>query len=264
MSGLFAPKKQILGSDIAGRIEAVGKKVTKFKPGDEVFGDLSGRWGGFAEYVCAPENSLALKPAGMSFTDAAAIPQAGMLAVQGLLDRGEIHAGQKILINGAGGGVGTFALQIAKLYGVEITGVDSTGKLDMMRSMGFDHVIDYTKEDFTKMGKRYDLILDVKTNRSVFDYARALSRNGVYVTVGGSMGRLFQSLLFGPLVSMIHKKKIRIVALKQNKDLAYINELFESGRLKPVIDGPYKLEEVAEAFRLFGKGDHKGKIVITI
>jgi len=136
--------------------------------------------------------------------------------------------------------------------------------LDMMRSMGFDHVIDYTKEDFTKMGKRYDLILDVKTNRSVFDYARALSRNGVYVTVGGSMGRLFQSLLFGPLVSMIHKKKIRIVALKQNKDLAYINELFESGRLKPVIDGPYKLEEVAEAFRLFGKGDHKGKIVITI
>ena len=264
MSGLFTPKKQILGSDIAGQIEMVGNKVTKFKPGDEVFGDLSGRWGGFAEYVCAPENSLALKPAGMSFTDAAAIPQAGMLAVQGLIDRGKIRAGQKILINGAGGGVGTFALQIAKLYGVEITGVDNTGKLDMMRSLGFDHVIDYTKEDFTKMGKQYDLILDVKTNRNIFDYTRALSRNGVYATVGGDIGRLLQALLFGPLISMIHKKKIRIVALKPNKDLAYINGLYESGKLKPVIDGPYKLEEVADAFRRFGKGDHKGKIVITI
>ena len=264
MSGLFAPKKQILGSDIAGRIETVGKKVTKFKPGDDVFGDLSGRWGGFAEYVCAPENSLALKPAVMSFADAAAIPQAGMMAVQGLLDRGKIRTGQKILINGAGGGVGTFALQIAKLYGVEITGVDSTGKLNMMRSMGFDHVIDYTKEDFTKSGKQYDLVLDVKTNRNVFDYTRALSRNGVYVTVGGDMGRLLQALLFGPLISMIYKKKILIVALKANKDLAYINQLFETGKLKPVIDGPYKLEEVADAFRLFGKGEHKGKIVITI
>jgi len=264
MSGLFTPKKQILGSDIAGRIEMVGREVTKLKPGDEVFGDLSGRWGGFAEYVCAPENALALKPAGMSFTDAAAIPQAGMLAVQGLIDRGKIRAGQKILINGAGGGVGTFALQIAKLHGVEITGVDSTGKLDMMRSLGFDHVIDYTKEDFTKGVKHYDLILDVKTNRNVFDYTRALTRNGVYVTVGGDMGRLLQALLFGPLISMIHKKKIRIVALKPNKDLAYINGLFESGKFKPVIDGPFKLEKVADAFRLFGKGEHKGKIVITI
>ena len=264
LNGLLKPKKQILGSDIAGRIEAVGKNVKQFKPGDEVYGDLSGRWGGFAEYVCARENLLALKPAAMSFAEAAAIPQAAMLAVQGLIDKGQIQPGQKLLINGAGGGVGTFGIQIAKLYGVEVTGVDNAGKLDMLRSMGFDHVIDYTKEDFTKTGKCYDLILDVKTNRSMFNYARALSRNGVYVTVGGSMARLLQALLLGPWISMVSKKHIRIVALKTNKDLAYMNELFEAGKVKPVIDGPYKLDEVPEAFRLFGKGDHKGKVIINI
>ena len=187
-----------------------------------------------------------------------------MLAVQGLIDKGKIQAGQKLLINGAGGGVGTFAVQIAKLYGVEVTGVDSTGKLDMLRSMGFDHVIDYTKEDFTKNGQRYDLILDVKTNRSIFDYTHALCRHGIYVTVGGSIGRLLQALLLGPWISMIRKKQILIVALKPNKDLAYMNGLFEAGKVKPVIDGPYRLDEVPDAFRLFAKGDHKGKIVITI
>jgi NADPH:quinone reductase-like Zn-dependent oxidoreductase len=264
LNGLRKPNRKILGSDIAGRIEAVGKNVKQFKPGDEVYGDLSGQWGGFAEYVCARENLLALKPAAMSFEQAAAIPQAAMLAVQGLIDKGKIKQGQKLLINGAGGGVGTFGIQIAKLYGVEVTGVDNTGKLDMMLSMGFDHVIDYTKEDFTKNGKCYDLILDVKTNRSMFDYARALCRNGVYVTVGGSVARLFQALLLGPWISVIHKKYIRIVALKPNKDLKYINELFEAGKIKPVIDGPYRLDEVPEAFRLFGKANHKGKIVITI
>lgn len=264
INGLFKPKKKILGSDIAGRIEAVGKNVTRFKTGDDVYGDLSGRWGGFAEYVCARKKALALKPASMSFEEAAAIPQAAMLAVQGLIDKGKIKQGQKLLINGAGGGVGTFAVQIAKLYGVEVTGVDSTGKLDMLRSMGFDHVIDYTKEDFTKNGQCYDLILDVKTKRSMFDCAHALSRNGIYVTVGGSMGRLFQALLFAPWISMISKKHIRLVALKKNKDLAYMNELFEAGKIKPVIDGPYQLDEVPEAFRIFGKGDHKGKIVITM
>jgi len=261
--GLLKPKKQILGSDVAGRIEAVGKNVEKFQPGDEVFGDLSGEWGGFAEYVCARENTLALKPAGMTFEEAAAIPQAAMLAVQGLRDKGQIQRGQKLLINGAGGGVGTFAVQIAKLFGVEVTGVDSSGKLDMLRSMGFDHVIDYTQEDFTKNGQCYDLILDVKTNRSIFDCTRALSPNGIYVTVGGSMVRIFQALFLGPLISMISKKNIRIVALKQNKDLAYMNELFEAGKVKPVIDGPYKLSEVPEAMRYFGEGKHKGKIVIT-
>jgi NADPH:quinone reductase-like Zn-dependent oxidoreductase len=262
--GLLKPKKQILGSDIAGRIEAVGKNVKQFKPGDEVFGDLSGKWGGFAEYVCAHENKLALKPAGMTFEQAAAIPQAAMLAVQGLIDRGQIQQGQKLLINGAGGGVGTFALQIAQLYGAEITVVDSASKLEMLRSMGAAHMIDYTKEDFTKNGRQYDLILDVKTNRSIFSYARALSPNGIYATVGGSMSRLFQILFVGPLISLFSKKKIRIVALKPNKDLVYMNELFETGKVRPVIEGHYKLEDVPDAFRLFGRGEHKGKIVISI
>ncbi len=264
LNGIRKPKRKILGSDIAGRIEAVGKNVKQFKPGDEVYGDLSGQWGGFAEYVCAREKSLALKPASMSFEEAAAIPQAGMLAVQGLIDRGKIKHGQKLLINGAGGGVGTFGIQIAKLYGVEVTGVDSTSKLDMMRSMGFDHVIDYTKEDFTKNGECYDLILDVKTNRSIFDYVRALCRNGVYSTVGGSTGRLFKFLFLAPVIRLIYKKHIRLVALKQNKDLVYMNELFEAGKMRPVIDGPYRLDQVPEAFRIFGKGEHKGKMVITV
>lgn len=264
MFGITRPKKKILGSDIAGRIEAIGKNVSKFKTGDEVYGDLSGSWGGLAEYVCAPENAIAGKPASMSFIDAAAIPQAAMLAVQGLIDKGQIKQGQKILINGAGGGVGTFAIQIAKQYGVEVTGVDSAAKLDMLISLGFDHVIDYAKEDFTRNGKRYDLVLDVKTNRSVFDCARALSPNGIYVTVGGSMGRLLQALVVGPWIRLISKKHIRIVALKMNKDLAYMNELFEAGKIKPVIDGPYPLEAAAEAFRHFGKAAHKGKIVFTV
>jgi NADPH:quinone reductase-like Zn-dependent oxidoreductase len=263
--GLLKPKIKILGVDIAGRVEAVGRNVKQFQPGDEVFGDISGcGWGGFAEYVCVPENALVLKPASMTFEEAAAIPQAAMLAVQGLRDKGQIQQGQKLLINGAGGGVGTFAVQIAKLYGVEVTGVDSSGKLDMLRSMGFDQVIDYTQEDFTKNGQCYDLILDVKTNRSIFDYTRALCPNGIYVTVGGSMVRLFQALILGPWISMISKKKIRIVGLKQNKDLAYMNELFEAGKVKPVIDGPYKLSEVPEAIRYFGEGNHKGKVVITV
>jgi NADPH:quinone reductase-like Zn-dependent oxidoreductase len=263
-NGLLKPKRVILGSDIAGRIEAVGKNVKQFQPGDQVYGDLSGTWGGFAEYVCARESSLALKPAGMTFVEAAAIPQAAMLAVQGLLDKGQIQSRQKLLINGAGGGVGTFGVQIAKLYGVEVTGVDSSGKLDMLRSIGFDHVIDYTKEDFTKSGQRYDLILDVKTNRSIFDYARALCPNGVYVTVGGSTARLLQAVLLGPWISLIGRKKVRLVILKPNKDLAYMNELYEAGKVKPVIDGPYRLSEVPEAMRHFGQGNHRGKVVIIL
>ncbi len=189
-------KKKILGSDIAGRIEAVGKNVEQFQPGDEVFGDLSGDWGGFAEYVCAREKALALKPASMTFEEAAAIPQAAMLTVQDLRDRGQIKPGQKLLINGAGGGVGTFAVQIAKVYGVKLTGVDSSGKLDMLHSMGFDHVIDYTKEDFTKNGQCYDLILDVKTNRSIFDYARALCPKSLCHS-GGFHGSSFTGFISG-------------------------------------------------------------------
>lgn len=264
LNGFRKPKIQILGSDIAGKVEAVGQNVTKFQVGDLVYGDLSGTWGGFAEYVCAKENALAIKPHKMSFEQAAAIPQAAMLAVQGLIDIGKIQSGQKVLINGAGGGVGTFGVQIAKLYDVEITGVDSTGKLEMMHSLGFDHVIDYTQEDFTKNGKQYDLILDAKTNRSLFEYLPALRPNGKYITVGGSIPRLIQALLLGPLISMIYKKKIGIVALKANKDLGYMNQLFEAGKVKAVIDGNYTLEEVANAFGHLGKGLHKGKLVITV
>ena len=262
--GLLKPKKQILGSDVAGRIEAVGKKVLKFQPGDEVFGDLSGEWGGFAEFVCARENALALKAPGMTFEEAAAIPQAAMLAVQGLCDKGRIGPGQKLLINGAGGGVGTFAIQIAKLHGVEVTAVDHPEKLDLLRAMGAAHVIDYTREDFTRNGQRYDLILDVKTTRSVLDCARALNPHGTYVTVGGSMARLFQALFLWPWIAISSNKKIRFVALKQNKDLAYMNELFTAGKVKPVIDSTYTLSEVPEALKYFGEGNHKGKIVITL
>jgi NADPH:quinone reductase-like Zn-dependent oxidoreductase len=262
--GLLYPKKQILGSDIAGRIEAVGKNVRKFQPGDEVFGDLSGHWGGFAEYVCARENALALKTPGMTFEEAAAIPQAALLALQGLRAMGRIQPGQTLLINGAGGGVGTFAIQIAKLHGVEVTGVDNPGKLDMLRSMGAAHVIDYTQEDFTRTGQRYDLILDVKTTRSMLDCARALNPNGTYVTVGGSMPRLFQALLLWPWISMTQHKNIRLLALKPNDGLADMKELFEAGKVVPVIDGPYKLSEVPKAFRHFGEGRHKGKVVIAL
>ena len=264
MFGLRKPKKQILGSDIAGRVEAVGKNVTKFQPGDDVYGDLSGKWGGLAEYVCAPENSLALKPASMSYEQAAAIPQAAMLAVQGLIDKSKIKQGQKILFNGAGGGVGTFGIQIAKLYGAEITAVDSAQKLDMLRSLGADHVIDYKKEDFTKNGKQYDIILDLKTNRSVFEYARALKPGGIYTTVGGSICRLIQGLFLAPWILLSSKKKVAIGALKTNKDLVYMNELFETGKVKPVIDGHYKLEDTPAAMRFFGKAEHKGKLVISI
>lgn len=264
LSGLFRPKQTILGSDIAGRIEAVGRNAKRFQRGDEVFGDLSGRWGGFAEYVCAPETALALKPRAMTFVEAAAIPQAAILAVQGLRDTGRIQPGQKLLINGAGGGVGTFAVQLAKLHGVEVTGVDNSGKLELLRSLGFDKVIDYTQEDFTRKGIRYDLILDVKTNRSVSDYMRALSPHGMYVTVGGKMARLLQVVLLSPLISMISNKAVRLVMLKPNKDLAYLSELFEAGKVRPVIDRLRTLRELPEAMASFGAANHKGKVVITL
>ncbi len=264
-NGLFTPKVRIIGCDIAGRVEVVGENVKAFRPGDEVYGDLcmSG-FGAFAEYACATEAALARKPPRMTFEQAAAIPQAGMLAVQGLIDVGRIRSGQKLLLNGAGGGVGTFALQIAKLYDVEVTVVDKAGKLDMLRAMGADHVIDYLKQDFTREGKQYDLILDVKTNRSPLAYARALNHNGIYVTVGGNTGRLLQFLVLSPLLSRLSYKHVRIVALKPNKDLAYMNDLFEAGKLAPVIDRTYKLAELPEALRLFGTGDHKGKIIISM
>ena len=262
--GLIRPKKQILGSDVAGRVEAVGRHVQRFKPGDEVYGDLSGDWGGFAQFVCARETALALKGPTMTFEAAAAIPQAAMLALQGLRDVGRIQPGQRVLINGAGGGVGTFAIQMARLYGAEVTGVDSADKLEMLRSMGVSHAFDYRQDDVTRSGKQYDLILDVKTSRSVLDWARVLAPRGVYATVGGSMARLFQAMLLKPWISLTQGKSVRIVVLKANKDLAYMTELVEAGKVAPVIDGPYTLSEVPDGFRRFGAGRHKGKVVFAI
>jgi NADPH:quinone reductase-like Zn-dependent oxidoreductase len=266
MSGLTKPMRQIIGSDISGKIESVGKAVTKFKIGDEVYGDLSGRWGGFAEYVCAPEQSLALKPANMTFEEAASIPQAAMLAVQGLIDIGNIQSGQKLLINGAGGGVGTFGIQIAQSLGVkDITVVDKESKLDMLRSLGATHCINYTKEDFTKNGEMYDLILDVKTNRSISHYLRVLNPNGKYITVGGDLYRLFKILFSMSLMNRIRKKNVSLVALKANKDLEYMNKLYKTGKLKCVIDEhQYTLEDAPKAMKYFESGDHKGKVVISM
>ncbi len=263
--GLLKPKNTIFGCDIAGRVEAVGRNAKQFQPGDEVFGDLSGcGFGGFAEYVCARENALVMKPASMTFEEVAAVPQAAVLALTGLRYKGQIKPEQKVLINGAGGGMGTFAIQIAKSFGAEVTGVDSTRKLDLMRSIGADHVIDYTKEDFTKNGQCYDLILDNVVSRSIFDIKRVLSPKGIYVMVGGSMARFFQIMFLGLWISMLGSKKIGILAHKPNKDLAFIIELFEAGKVAPVIDRCYPLKEVAEALRYFGKGHAKGKIVITL
>lgn len=265
IGGLLKPRHQILGSDIAGRVEMAGRNIRRFQPGDEVFGDILGRMGGFAEYVCARERALALKPASMTFEEVAAIPQAAVIALQGIRDKGQVQPGQKVLINGAGGGAGTFAVQLAKLYGAEVTGVDNTGKLDFMRSLGADHVIDYTREDFTKNGKQYDLILDLVAHRSVFAYKRALRPNGSYFFVGGSVATIFQILLLGPWIRRTTGKKIRILAVQPNlKDMVYITELCEAGKVVPVIDRRYPLSEVPEALRYLGEGRAKGKVVITV
>ncbi len=263
--GLLKPKIKTIGCDIAGQVEAVGRNVKQFQPGDEVFGDISGcGFGAFAEYVCALENALRLKPASITFEEAAAVPQAAVLALQGLRDKRQIQPGQKVLINGAGGGAGTFAVQIAKSFGAEVTGVDSTRKLDVMRSIGADHVIDYTQEDFTKKRQRYDWILDMAAHHSVFDYYRALSPKGIYVMEGGSTARIFQVVFLGPLISMTTSKKMSMLIHKPNKDLAFILELFEAGKVKPVIDKRYPLSEVPEALRYFGEGHTRGKVVITL
>ena len=263
-----SPSIKILGSDIAGRVAAAGAAVQRFRLGEEVYGDLSSfgfsGWGGFAEYVCAPERALIRKPARMTFEQAAALPQAGQLALQGLFANGPLKPGQRLLINGAGGGVGTIGVQLAKPRGVEVTGVDSASKLDMMREIGFDHVIDYRKEDFTKNGQRYDLILDTKTTRSPFEFARSLNPNGAYVTVGGDGSRLLQFMIFGWWIRLTTNKTVRLIRLRQNRDLAYLSERFEAGELAPVIDGPYKLSGAREAFRHFGAGSHKGKVVIAM
>ncbi len=269
MYGMLKPKNQIPGMELSGVVEAIGAKVTAFRPGDAVYGDISEYgFGSFAEYICVNEKALVLKPDKMTFEEAAAIPHAVLLAVQGLIDIGKIKQGQKILINGAGGGVGTFGLQLSRLYGAEVTGVDTGEKLKMMKEMGFDHIIDYKKEDFTsvaaKKGQLYDLILDAKTSHSPFAYARALKPHGKYVTVGGYLPRLLQLLLLKGWVSRVRQKGMHIVALKPNKDLAFVNQLFEEGKIKPFIDGPYTLEDVPRVLQYFGDGKHQGKVVISV
>jgi 2-desacetyl-2-hydroxyethyl bacteriochlorophyllide A dehydrogenase len=264
--GLIKPKYKILGADIAGQVEMVGRNVKQFQPGDEVFGDNSaGGLGGFAEYVSVPENLLVIKPANLTFEEAAAIPMAAITALQGLRDKGQIQAGQKVLINGASGGVGTFAVQIAKWFGAEVTAVCSTRNLDTARSLGADQVIDYTQEDFTRNGQQYDLILAANGYHSLSDYQRALKPGGKYVMAGGSTAQIFQALLLGPWFSRNGNKKMGTLSAAANqKDFAIIKELLEAGKVKPVIDRRYSLSEAAEALRYVGEGHARGKVIISV
>lgn len=266
-AGLRQPKTQILGADVAGRVEAVGSKVTQFRPGDAVFGDLSRfGFGAFAEYAAAPEDAFVLKPDNLTFAQAAAVPEAAVTALQGLRDHGQIQPGQKVLINGASGGVGHFAVQIAKALGAEVTGVCSTRKVEMVRSIGADHVIDYTKEDFTKNGRQYDLILAVGGNVPISAYRRALSPEGRYVMIGGSsMTQFFQAMLMGPWLSMTGKQKMGLMLVKPNqKDLAFVAELLDNGKVAPVIDKAYPFTELPDAIRYLEAGYARGKVVINV
>ena len=257
---------KVLGAGIAGRVESVGASVKQFQPGDEVFGGSARLMGGFAAYACAGENELALKPANLSFEVTATVPVAALTALQALRDKGRIRAGQKVLINGASGGVGTFAVQIAKSFGAQVTAVCSPRNLEMARSIGADHVIDYTKEDLTQNGQRYDLILAVNGDRSILDYRRALSPSGIYVALGGSMAQIFQGMLLGPMLSRIGSKKMGFmgIAKTNQKDLVFMGELLKAGKVVPVIDRCYPLSEVAEAIRYLVKVHARGKVVITV
>jgi NADPH:quinone reductase-like Zn-dependent oxidoreductase len=265
IGGLWKPGNPILGSDVAGLVVTAGSNHHQFQPGDEVFGEMADYHGGFAEYVCTRGRAWARKPTSLTFEQAAAIPQAGVIALQGIRAKGQVLPGQHVLVNGAGGGAGSFAVQLAKLDGAEVTGVDNTGKLDFVRSLGADHVIDYTKQDFTKTGQQYDLILDLVAYRSVFAYARALKRAGTYFAVGGSVATLLQILLVGPWIRRATGKDIRVLGVQRTQnDLLAITELCEAGTIVPFIDRQYPLREVPEALRYLGEGHIKGKVVITL
>ena len=260
--GLFKPKNTRLGADMAGQIESVGKNIRQFQPGDSVFGMVKGA---FAEHTCAPESALALKPVNTSFEEAAAIPMAAITALQGMRDEGQIQAGQKVLINGASGGVGTFAVQIAKSFGAEVTAVCSTRNLEQAQSIGADHVIDYTKENFTKNGQQYDLVFAANGYHSLSAYKRALTPKGIYVMAGGTITQIFQSMLMGSMMSETGGRKMRGVSAKRSQnDLVFIKELFEAGKVKSVIDRRYPLTETAEALRYLGEGHARGKVVVTV
>jgi NADPH:quinone reductase-like Zn-dependent oxidoreductase len=264
--GLLKLKHTILGSDIAGRVEAVGRNVTQFQPGDEVFGNtVECGFGGFADYVSVPETAVVLKPTTLSFEEAAAVPQAALTALQGLRDKGHIQKGQKVLIHGASGGAGTFAVQLAKAFGADVTAVCSTRNVDIARSNGADHVIDYTDEDFTRNGQRYDLILAVNGYHPIWEYRRALSPVGVYVMTGGSMAQVFQAMLLGPVMSRTGRQKMGNSAHTPNtQDLLVMKELIEAGKVVPVIDRRYPLGETASAIRYLEEGHAQGKVVITV
>lgn len=263
--GLLRPGRRILGSDIAGRVESTGTNVTEFERGDELFGELPGYHGGLAEYVATSGRTMVPKPASMTFEEAAAIPQAGVIALQGIREKGRVQPGQKVLINGAGGSAGSFAVQIAKLYGAEVTGVDNADKLDFMRSLGADHVVDYTREEFTRSGEQYDLILDLIAHRSVFALKRALRPNGTYFFVGGSVAVLLQIVLLGPWIRRTEGKKMRVLFVPQNReDLLAITELCETGKVVPAIDRSYSLHEVPHALRYVAEGRARGKVVISL
>jgi len=265
IGGLFKPGNHIMGSDIAGTVEEIGKDIKQFKRGDEVFGLMMNYGGGFAEYACKSETALALKPASMTFEEAACIPQAAFIALQGIREKGKVQPGQKVLINGGGGGTGVFAIQLAKLSGAEVTGVDNAEKVDLMLSLGADHVIDYKKEDFTKNGKQYDLILDLVAQHSVLACQRALRPNGTYYLAGGHVTIMFQILLLAPWIRKATSKNIRILAVQtDSKDLIYMTELIRSGEVKLVIDRRYNLNETADALRYLGEGHARGKIVINV
>lgn len=265
-SGLLEPKHKIPGKEMAGRVEAIGRNITQFKPGDEVFGNLYVcGLGAFAEYVCVPEAAITLKSANNSFDEAAAVAESAIVALQALRDHGKIKSGDKVLINGASGGVGSFAVQIAKSFGAVVTAVCSTGNLAMARSIGADFVIDYTQEDFTQNGQRFDLILAANGYHPISDYRRALTPKGIYVTTGGSGNQMTEAMLQGPWISMFGSQKMGNMILKPNKnDLVYMRKLLESGKVKPVIDRRYPLSEVPAALRYLEEGHAQGKVVITV
>ncbi|MFN8481509.1 MAG: NAD(P)-dependent alcohol dehydrogenase [Anaerolineae bacterium] len=266
VGGLRTPKHTILGADIAGVVEAVGAGVKQFRPGDEVYGDIAlYGFGGFAEYVAVAERAIAPKPSNLSFEEAAAVPLAAVTALQGLRDQGHIQAGQKVLINGASGGVGTFAVQIAKAFGAEVTAVCSPRNVEQARAIGADHVIDYTKEDFTRSGQQYDLIFAANGARSISDYRRALAPKGIYVMAGGQSSQMFQALLLGPLMSIGSDRKMGGLSAKTNQaDLLAVKELIEASKVKPVIDKRFPLAQVPDAMRYLGDGHARGKVVITV
>ena len=263
--GLRRPIKKIIGCDVAGVVEQVGKKVTRFKVGDEIFGDIStSGWGGFAEYVCAKEKVLTSKPSHLSFEEAASLPQAGVMALQASRDFRKINPDDKILINGAGGGVGSFAIQLIKQFGAEITGVDRTSKFELMKSLGADHVIDFMEEDFTTGAKRYDYIIDVVGHHSIYDFKRVLEPKGEYRMIGGPSYLILQAMFVAPLISLLTNKKMGILGHEPNKDLDYLTERIEKGTLRPIIDRVFPLERTPEAFSYFGEGEVKGKVIIKV